>query len=429
MSDAPRLLRPDRRQPYFGTVDLESQLSEDHLARTVWAFVEGLDVSPLESTIKAREGTPGRPTPDRRLYVALWLYATLEGVGSARQLDELCKSHTAYRWLCGGVSVNHHDLSDFRVEAGPFLDDLLSKSIAGLIDQGFVSADVVAVDSVRVRASAGSSSFRKKETLGELYEAAKGRLEELRREIDEDPGASSKRVQARRSRAASERVARIKAAKEAADKIETERKEDAEKTRSKEPKRKEVRASTSDPEARIMKCDGGFRPAYSVQVRTDQKSCTIIGIEVTNRASDRGQLSPAVADIERRYGKRPKQVLADAGYNSKTDIERLYGDKAGPIEVFCPLPGSKGRRGDPKPKRGDGPGAIAWRQRMSTDEGLEFYRKRFATERPHADMRNRGLTRLMVRGLKRVKAVVLWYVTAFNFRQRLHLERLAAATA
>ena len=426
MSDAPRVQRPDRRQVFLDQVDLDSQLGEDHLARTVWAFVETLDVSALEAGIKAREGSPGRPTPDRRLYVALWLYATLDGVGSARKVDELCRSHTAYRWLCGGVPVNYHDLSDFRVEAGPFLDELLSKGIAGLIDQGFVSLDVLAVDSVRVRANAGSGSFRTKETLGELYEAAKTRLEELRQEIDDDPGAASKRLQARRLRSANERASRLRAAKEAGDRIEAERKADAKKTRSKEVKRKEVRASTSDPQARIMKCDGAFKPAYNVQVRTDPQSCTIVGVDVTDRASDRGQLSPAVEDIERRYGRRPKRVLADGGYDSKGDIERLYGGRAGPIEVFCPLPGSKGRAGDPSPKHGDGPGAIAWRKRMSSEDGVTFYRKRFATERPHADMRNHGLTRLLVRGVEKVKAVVLWHVTAFNFRQTQFLKRAAA---
>lgn len=426
MSEAPRVQRPDRRQIFLDQVDLDSQLGEDHLARTVWAFVETLDVSALEAGIKAREGSPGRPTPDRRLYVALWLYATLDGVGSARKVDELCRSHTAYRWLCGGVPVNYHDLSDFRVEAGPFLDELLSKGIAGLIDQGFVSLDVLAVDSVRVRANAGSGSFRTKETLGELYEAAKTRLEELRQEIDDDPGAASKRLQARRLRSANERASRLRAAKEAGDKIEAERKADAKKTRSKEVKRKEVRASISDPEARIMKCDGGFKPAYNVQIRTSPQSCMIVGVDVTNRASDRGQLGPAVEDIERRYGRRPKRLLADGGYDSKGDIEQLYGGQAGPIEVFCPLPGSKGRVGDPAPKRGDGPGVIAWRKRMSGEEGINFYRKRFATERPHADMRNHGLTRLLVRGVEKVKAVVLWHVTAFNFRQMLFLKRAAA---
>lgn len=125
MSEQPRVQRPDRRQVHLDVVDLESQLPEDHMARVVWAFVETLDVSPLERGIKSREGGPGRPTPDRRLYLALWLYATLDGVGSAREVDRLCRMHTAYRWLCGGVPVNHHDLADFRVEAGDFLDDLL----------------------------------------------------------------------------------------------------------------------------------------------------------------------------------------------------------------------------------------------------------------------------------------------------------------
>jgi transposase len=427
MNGEPRLQRPNRLQPYFDTVDIESQLAEDHLARTVWAFVETLDVTRLEQTIRAREGTPGRPTPDRRLYVALWLYATLDGVGSARKLDELCRSHTAYRWLCGGVPVNYHDLSDFRVEAGAFLEDLLSTSIAGLIDQGFVPLEVLAVDSVRVRASAGSGSFRREETLGELYEAAQKRLAELRQEIDDDPGAASKRIQARRLRAAEERTTRIRAAKEASDKIKAEREADAKKTRSKEPKRKEVRASTSDPNARIMKCDGGLRPAYNVQIRTDVESCTIVSMEVTDRASDRGQLKPAVDHVKACYGRTPTQVLADGGYDSKDDIEKLYSENPdNPIEVFCPLPGSKGKPGDPSPKRGDGPGVIAWRKRMSSEEGMRIYRKRFATERPHADMRNHGLTRLLVRGIQKVKAVALWYAVAFNFRQRLFLEHRAA---
>jgi transposase len=423
MSDKPRVQRPNRSQLLFDTVDLESQVSEDHLARTVWSFVETLDVTPLEEEIKAREGSPGRPTPDRRLYVALWLYATLDGVGAARELDRLCREHTAYRWLCGGVPVNYHDLGDFRVAAGSFLDDLLSKSIAGLIDQGFVSTDCLAVDSVRVRANAGASSFRRKETLLELYDAAQATIAELRAEIDADPGAASKRLQARRLRAASDRAAGIKAAKEATDKIEAERAKEAKEQRRKKPKDKETRASTTDPEARIMKCDGGFRPAYNAQIRTDAKSCMIIGVEVTDRASDRGQLRPAIEDVERRYGRRPKQALADGGYASKDDIEHLHGHQAGPVDVFCPLPQTKGRSAAPKP--GEGPGVTAWRERMSNDEGQKVYKGRFATERPHADMRNRGLRCLLVRGKEKVKAVVLWHITAYNLLQQRFLVRMA----
>lgn len=417
MSDEPRVLRPDRRQLKWDIVDLESQLPEDHLVRVVWAFVETIDVSPLERGIKAREGSPGRPTPDRRLYLAVWLYATLDGVGSAREVDRLCGQHVAYRWLCGGVPVNYHDLADFRVEAGDFLDDLLSKSVAALVAQGLVGLDCLAVDSVRVRASAGSGSFRRAERLTELHDAARAKVASLREELEADPGIASRRKQARWTRAAAEREVAIAKAKAALETIEAERAKEAVRQRRKKIKRKEARASTTDSQARIMKSDGAFRPAYSFQVKTDPQSHIVVGLAATNCASDRGQLTPAVEEVERRYGRRPKRLLADGGYDSKDDIEHLHRPEAGAIEVFCPLPGSKGKQVPAIPKRGDGPGVTAWRERMSSDAGMEIYRKRFATERPHADMRNRGLTRLFVRGMEKVKSIGLWHVLAYNFLQ------------
>jgi transposase len=65
------------------------------------------------------------------LSLSLWLYATLQGVGSARARARLCEAHDAYRWLCGGVRVNHHTLSDFRVGQGAFLDKQLTANVAG----------------------------------------------------------------------------------------------------------------------------------------------------------------------------------------------------------------------------------------------------------------------------------------------------------
>src|ERR687887_251729 len=138
MSEGPRLLHPERRQICWDMVDLDSQLPEDHMARVVWAYVETIDVSPLELGIKARAGVAGRPTPGRRLYLALWLYATLDGVGSARELDRLCGVHAAYRWLCGGVPVNYHGLSDFRVAHGALLDRVLTESVASLAAAGLI---------------------------------------------------------------------------------------------------------------------------------------------------------------------------------------------------------------------------------------------------------------------------------------------------
>src|SRR5438067_3799624 len=110
-----RLREPQRDQIELRTVDIENLIGADHPARTIWAYSEGLDLSELEDSIKSREGRPGHPTIAPQLLVALWLFATSQGVGSARALARLCASHDAYRWLCGGVSVNYHTLADFRV--------------------------------------------------------------------------------------------------------------------------------------------------------------------------------------------------------------------------------------------------------------------------------------------------------------------------
>jgi len=149
-----RILKPCRNQLQLRSVDLESLLAADHPARIVWAFVEALDVGPLYAEIKAAGERPGRPAIDPRILMALWLTATLDGVGSARALDRLCGEHDAYRWICGGVEVNYHTLADFRVDKVEVLDRLLTRSVAARMMTGAVTLNRVAQDGVRVRASA-----------------------------------------------------------------------------------------------------------------------------------------------------------------------------------------------------------------------------------------------------------------------------------
>jgi hypothetical protein len=347
--------------------------------------------------------------------VALWLYATLDGVGSARLLDRLCKSEAAYRWLCGGVGVNYHTLADFRTAAGPFLDNLLSRSMAGLIASGAVDVQTVAVDGLRLRASAGSGSFRSAERLEELYGAAKEAVKELRAEVEADPGSAERRTKARRKAVAEDQLKRLDEARRAQAEIEQRHQEEAREQRRKEPRRsKPPRASTTDPQARVMKmADGGYRPAFNVQIKTAVKGSHIIGVSVTNSSSDRNLLVPAVDEIKQRYGMEPKRVLADGGFDGKNGIEQMH---ARGIKVFCPLP-KNSKRDQTMPRPDDGPGVLAWRNRMASEAGQTTYKRRFATERPHADMRNRGLQQLLVRGIDKAKAVVLWHVHAFNFRQ------------
>src|SRR5580692_7673503 len=185
----PRLRQPERHQLGWQVATIDDLVARDHPVRAVWAFVQGLDLRALHDTVKAREGVPGQAPPAPELMMALWLWATVDGVGSARQLARLCEQHLAYRWLCGGVSMNYHSLSDFRVAHAAVLDRLLAGGVAALVAQGVVALDVLAQHGLRVSAAAGAGSFRRRERLVELAAAATARVEQLRAELDADPAA------------------------------------------------------------------------------------------------------------------------------------------------------------------------------------------------------------------------------------------------
>lgn len=250
--------RPNRLQVELRPSDLESLLPADHTARLVWGFVEQQDLSAWYASIKAVEGGPGRNPIAPEILLSLWLYATLEGVGSARALARLCDANDAYRWLCGGVRVNHHTLSDFRVGQGAALDQLLTTSVASLISAGEVQMQRVAQDGMRVRASAGAASFRRKAKLQALLAEASTQVQQLKREVNDDPAATEKRLAAARQRVACEREERLAKALARLPAIEAVKKANGKPVDS-------ARTSTTDPQATVMKmADGGFRPAYNV---------------------------------------------------------------------------------------------------------------------------------------------------------------------
>src|SRR3954468_5469097 len=279
----PRLRSPDR-QLILPPMPLEDLLDTDHQARLVWDFCLGLDLSPLYDPIRARVGGPGRAPMDPRLGVALWLYATLEGIGSARSLNYLCTHHHAFRWLCGAVSVNYHSLADFRTDHVDVLDRLLTYSVAVLREQGLVDLNRVALDGMRVRASAGAASFHRRPTLQECLREAEDQVARLKEELDDDPAAPSRRHGAARERAARERRGRGEAALRRLPELEAKKSAD---------ERHKARSSTTDPEATVMKmADGGFRPAYNIQYSADTATQVIAGVAVITEGSDAGQLPP-----------------------------------------------------------------------------------------------------------------------------------------
>jgi transposase len=408
---APRLRQPERTQPELRCLALDELLTPDHPARLAWAFTARVDLSGLYGDIKAVEGHPGNTPIDPRLLFALWLYATIDGVGSARELDRLCEEHAAYRWLCGGVAVNYHTLADFRVEHAELLDDQLTRSVAVLLDQGLVTLTTVSQDGVRVRASAGADTFRRKPTLTEHLAKAREHLAALRVQDGESATAATARQRAARDRAARERVERLEAALAQFPALEASREAYKKGTAD------QARCSPTDPEARNMKmADGGFRPAFNFQFATDADSGLVVDAAVVNKGVDNGQMGESLDRIESRYGRAPAKVLVDHGFASQTDITTAAENGT---EVYMPIKNEARKLAageDPyRPLPTDTPAVAAWRARMGTAAAKELYKLRASTaEWVNAGCRNRGLYQVRVRGLPKVQCCALWQALAHN---------------
>jgi transposase len=418
----PRLREPVRDQVELRAVDLDALLPSDHPARVIWAYVQALDLTALEEAVRARSHGPGQSAASPRLLMALWLYATSQGVGSARALARLCESHDAYRWLCGGVSVNHHGLADFRTAHPELLDRLLTENVASLSVAGVINLDEVVQDGVRVRASAGSASFRREKKLYKELRKAQRLIERLKQERDDDPDASNRRIRAAQERAAREREARVNAALRNAAELQAQRARRA--NRKKGTKPSEPRASTTDPQARVMKMpDGGFRPAYNCQIATVAQGQIVIAVEPYNVGSDRGLLRPMIERLTRRYGRPPKRHLVDGGFNKNDDTEWAFGLG---VKVYGP-PGNSKHKTDPyAPRTDDGQGVGAWRRRMKSPHGKGVYRRRAPGECINARFRNWGLRQFTLRGMDKINAVLHWFALANNILAG-HAMRMALA--
>jgi transposase len=406
---APRINRPERFQGEYRTESLDQRLDADHPVRLVWSFVVGLDLSELFDRVKAVEGNVGRNATDFRVLFALLLWAAVDGVASAHEIDRLSSNHRAYEWLRGGVPLNYHMLSTFRTQHPDLLDRILSESLACLMNEGLVQLTTTAQDGMKVRASAGSDSFRREPKIQEHLEKAQQRVRELREQSD-DPNVGQRQKKAR-ERAARDKVERLQSA------VENNKKLAADREARKKGDGPKTRTSSTDPEARKMQMsDGGFRPAYNVHFATDADTKIIVAVDVLNQGNDAGQMQPMIEQIQERLEEVPDQHLADGGFTTKKDIEETT--KMG-TTVYVPVKEEeqqKAKGQDPfKPKKGDKPAVADWRQRMGTPEAKQLYKLRGETaEWVNAGMRNRGMQQFLVRGLAKVKAVVLWCVLAHN---------------
>ena len=390
---------------------LDDAVPPEHQARVIWEVVGRFDLAKFYEPIKAREGSAGRDPIDPKILIGLWLLAYTQNIVSGREIERLCEHHAVYRWMCGTVSVNYHTLNDFRGDHLDALDELLTQMLGLLIFNGSVQVEQITQDGTKVRASAGTQSFSGREKLEKCIVEAKAHIADLGRLADESPQQAASRQQAARERIAADRLKRLNEAMETLKQIE----EAKAKQKNKPSKHTPAKASSTDPDARKLKMpDGGYRPAYNVQLAQDPVSGAIVGVAVSPDGNDRGQTEPMRKRIEERTGQKVKEHIYDGGCLRLEDLDKAAEQD---VKIYAPVPKPRKEGQDRfEPRKDDSQATAEWRQRMGTPEAKPIYKQRApACERANADLKtHRGLGRLPVRGRQKVLCAALWSSLAFN---------------
>jgi transposase len=402
MSKHVRTREPVREQAVIRFELPEESLPKDHAARVFWQVLGTVDLSAFLAKAKAVKGRQGRDVTSVRMLLTLWLYAISVGVGSAREIERRQGTDPAFQWIVGDKPVGRTTLSEFRIQHAEALDKLFTDVLGVLVHRGLVSLELVAQDGTRVRASASAPSFRRETSLEECREQAALHLKAVLADADNpEVDAREQKVREAKARDFERRV------NEAIDVVRE--------MRERGQGGDEPRASTTDADARVMKMpDGGFRPAYNVQLATagdpEGGPRTIVGVRVTNVGSDQSSIAPMLDDIERRTGQLPEKLLADANHASIADLKNAA-DRG--VEAFIPVPKRSQANG---PKASQEPAVVEWRDRMATDDAKETMRARAGlSELSNARLKNRlGLSSLLLRGLGKVTSVVLLTSLAAN---------------
>jgi transposase len=305
----PRLQPVNRSQLLWHAVDVEKLVPPDHLARAVWELVGQLDLKAYTAQVGSVEGVAGRPAYDPRLLISLWIYAYSQKVGWAREVARRCEYDPAFQWLTGMEVVNYHTLADFRVQHEKALDELFAQLLGVLSSEGLISLENVVHDGTKVKASASGKSFHREKTLRAHLQAARQRV----REMGDPRQEESRRCAAARERAGREKVEKLELALKEMEKVQAAPEAHA------EPSQRRV--SETDPEARLMKQgDGGCAPSHNVQISTDTAHSIMVGVSVTQAASDHHELVPAMEEVERQTGRQPEHLVVDDGYTTRENI-------------------------------------------------------------------------------------------------------------
>ncbi len=417
-----RLRRPCRNQMEMKIGCLDDLIPEEHRARDIWRFVEKMDTSPCFNTIKSVYRRAGRPTTSPKVLLALWIYSILDGNLSARKLEELCLNHNVYKWIAGGTPINRTMLAEFCSINPIKFEDLLTNCLAVMVEAGVLTGKDFGQDGTRIKANAGFSSFRTKETLKKIKAEVQEHIRELREEVAKDSDV----YKTKKLCMAQEKNQQIEKALKNLEQFKKEKVENGKKNHKipKEEDLEKMRASMTEPEVRKMKMgDGGYRLAYNIQFATEMDSRVIFGADVVNTL-DPGTSPKMMCRVHSRLKKLnlapAKNWVADAAYSGKKDIEEvanLFPDCC----YYAPPKPCKGI--DPKKElKNDSEAVKKWRRMIDTEEVNEVYKNRCSTtEFSNMQVKNRGLREFLVRGLGKVKGIVNLHALTQNISRYINL--------
>jgi transposase len=481
----PRFEPIDRQQVVLEPLDIEQLIPEGHAARSIWELLGRLDLRRFVGEVKSVEGHAGRNLWEPRLLIAMWTYAYSRGISSAREIERQCAYEPGLRWLTGLQVVNHHTLSDFRVEQGQALQNLFVQVLGILTLEKLATLERVMVDGTKVRACVNKKTFSRAHKIREHLKLARQHVEQLQREEAEQEKRGRKAAAQRR--AARERVERLEEALVEVERLRAEKKEERDKP---------CQASTTDSDAQFMRTsDHGLAPAYNVQLTTDARHKLIVDVEVSKQPSDSAHLLPALDRIKQQRGAYPEQAVADGDYTTREAVvgaaqrevdyygswtERGEERQAHGIdpayhasvfrydqqgnEMICP----EGRRLGLKTIQ-KGPGGLKlfvytarredcqqcekrllctpqnalnrhgravsvalepkaverYHRKMATEAGKDIYKQRApVAEFPHAWLKDKlKWVRTRSRGLLKVKAEALWVCLTYNFQRYFKLRQ------
>jgi transposase len=471
----------DRDQMVMETVNVDRLVEEGHPVRAIWELTGQLNLERFYANIKAVEGVAGREAVDPRVLITLLAYAYSIGEGSAREMSRLCDYHPAFRWLTGLRPINHHTISDFRIDHKEALEEMFTQVLGVLMDAGLVSLERVMQDGTRIEANASADTFRREKHLEKCLEAARDQVRVVEATTDEE--ALSKRATKAKERVRREKLQRLEEAKEQLKKLQA--------SKSTEKEKRETRVSLTDPDARNMKqANGGYAPSYNLQISTDSDNTIVVGMDVTQSGSDYPELMNGIEKVKQTTGVVPPQMVVDGGYTSRENIiaatdkgidligpmadktpqsESLLKDRGVKEDFYprafvydeqadtftCPMGKTLvyyrrekrpthilhsyrasaedcracPSKGDCCPKSKDGrrsllrveetPQVSAFIEKMKTDEAKAIYKQRGpVAEFPNAWIKEKfGLRQFRLRGLKKVMCEALWVGITYNMKQ------------